>query len=71
MPYIQPLFSTLHLHFPTLYYPQKNTSSNLMVFDKNVMDMDMVTFWKWMHFKLGYFDRLFQVHIRKYIGCPK
>ncbi len=42
-----------------------------MVFEKNVMDMDMVTCWKWMHSKLGYFDCLLQVHIRDYIDYPK
>lgn len=38
----QPLHGILHLHFSTfVQYIHKDTSSNLAVFDKNVVDMDI------------------------------
>jgi hypothetical protein len=38
----QPLLGTLHLHFSAFFqHVHKDTSSNLVVFDKNVVDMDI------------------------------
>jgi hypothetical protein len=65
MPNILPLLSILHLHFSTFFYLQKDTNPSLTLFDKNAMDMDMVTCCNWMHFKLGLFDCLLQASHKK------
>ncbi len=34
---------TLHLHFLDIFYLQNDTNPSLVMFDKNVEDLDMVT----------------------------
>jgi len=43
MPNILPLVGILQLYFSDLFYLQKDTSPSLAMFNKNVVDMDMVT----------------------------
>jgi hypothetical protein len=38
------------------FFVQMGTNSNLVVFYKNVLDMDMLTWCKWKTFVLNFFD---------------
>ncbi len=53
MPNMQTLFGILDLH-SLAFKKKKGTSSSLMVFNKNIVDMDIVTCCKWIDSKLGY-----------------
>jgi hypothetical protein len=59
------LYLILYIYiFSTFFYLLTSISPSLARFNKNVMDMDMVTCCKWMHFKLCYFDCLLQINRR-------
>jgi hypothetical protein len=60
MPGIQPLPGTLHLHSSPFFSPQSGTYPNMMVFDNNTMDMEIMTWCKWRTFVPFFFYGTFQ-----------